>query len=363
MSVALTGGTGFLGLHLLRELLAEHGSLIVLARGEPAAVLDRVGRFLTVAGDPPGSAAELAARVRVVPADVTRPCFGLPAGAFAELAADVDSLWHSAGNTAQDGSLDQLRRVNVEGTRTALELVGAGAPGSMLYHVSTAFVAGRRRYGTVYDDELSDAYGFETPYEQSKYEAEVLVQAWAGERGRSAVIFRPSILTTDLPPDPCLPPHPLLFAAQALQNLNAAAERAGHRPPGARPAVRIAGHPEAHVNVMPVADAAAVMRQLARCRPRGQVDTYHVVHGHELPVSVFLQALEAAVPLRFVLVPEVTDPTPLEGMLQSLSGALRYAHHRRRYDDARVRMTTSMPPRGPLGLDYLRAGIRAAHPR
>jgi thioester reductase-like protein len=352
MAIAVTGATGFLGLHLIRGLLAEHRSLVVLARGEPGAVLGRIGDFLTLVGEP---RPDLPARIRVLPADVTLPRFGMPSELYEELAGSLDVLWHSAGNTTLDADLGLLRRVNVEGTRNALDLVTAGPRRPMLYHVSTAFVAGARRYGTVYDDELTDEHGFEVPYERSKYEAEVLVRDWSREHRRGAVVFRPSVLTTDLPAG-SVPTHPTLFATKALRSLVQTSGLA-YAPGG--PEARLAGHPSAHLNVMPVEDAAAVMIALARRPPPERVETYHVVHGEELPISVLLRVFAEAVPIRFMLVPQIADPTPLERMAQLLSGALRYAHHRRRYDDTRVRALVEVrPSRGRLDVDYLLPGVQ-----
>ena len=344
MTVALTGATGFLGLPLLRGLLARHDSVVLLARGEPATVLDRLRGYFTVAGDAPGWTADLPRRVRVVRADVTRPALGLPDREFDALTGELHEVWHSAGDISQDGDLARLRQVNVDGTRHVLSLAAKGA---RYIHVSTAFVAGRRWHGTVYDDELSDAYGFETPYERSKYEAELVVRSWAAEPGRAAVVLRPSVLATDLPPDPYLPVHPALAASRALRAV------------ATRPAVvRVEGRPDSFMNVMPVEDAAAVMLALAD-RHRGDgVDTFHVVHPHEMPVTTLLDALAETVPVRFELVSTVDDPTPLERTVRLLSGAWAYARHRRRYDDARVRALVDLrPSRVRIDRDYLLAGI------
>jgi thioester reductase-like protein len=347
VTVAVTGATGFLGLHLLPGLLAAHDSVVVLARGEAATVRERIHGFLAVA-DP--ASAGRTDRVRVVRADITRPCLGLSATEFRSLADEVDQVWHSAGDVTQDGDLDRLRRVNVDGTRNVLALVDAATRPPRYFHVSTAFVAGRRRFGTVYDDELTDAHGFETPYERSKYEAEVAVREWAAGPGRAAVVFRPSVLTTGRPPGPYLPSHPMLFAYRALRAVT------GERPD---PVVRIAGHPDGHVNVMPAEDAAAVMAALAvTSAPTEGTDTYHVVHPHELAFTAVLDALAEMLGTRFVVAAEVTDPSPLEAKARMLSAAWSYAHHRRRYDDARVRALIDVgPSRGRLGHEYLLAGM------
>jgi thioester reductase-like protein len=348
VTVAVTGATGFLGLHLLSGLLAEHDVVVVLARGEPSTVLERIGGFLTVAGAGDDLVADLPDRVRVVRADVTRPRLGLPPTAFEALADELSEVWHSAGDVTQDGDLARLRRVNVEGTRNVLALAAGGA---RFFHVSTAFVAGRRRYGTVYDDELTDAYGFETPYERSKYEAELAVRTWAGRTGRAAVVFRPSVLCTHRPPGPYVPSHPVLFAFRALRALTGGC-------PGLD--LRIPGDPDSHVNVMPAEDAAAVMTALARAERTGRdgIETYHVVHRHELPLRAVLDALAEALRIRLTVVPEVPDPSPLDVQARMLSAAWAYAHHRRRYDDARVRALVDVAPSWDrLGPAYLRAGI------
>jgi thioester reductase-like protein len=346
VTVAVTGATGFLGLHLLPGLLAGPEPLVVLARRDAPTVLERIAGFLALAGVGADLVANLPDRVRVVRADVTQPHLGLSPTAFDRLADELSGVWHSAGDVTQDGDLARLRRVNVEGTRNVLALTRGGA---RYFHVSTAFVAGRRRYGTVYDDELTDAYGFETPYERSKYEAELAVRAWATGSGRVAVVFRPSVLATHLPPGPYVPSHPVLFAFRALR-----AVTGDHR----GSVVRIAGHPDSHVNVMPAEDAAAVMTALAGLGHPDGIETYHVVHRHELPFTAVLDALTEALGIRFTVVPEVPDPSPLEVKAQMLSAAWAYAYHRRRYDDARVRSLVDVEPSsGRLGHEYLLAGM------
>jgi thioester reductase-like protein len=360
LRIVITGAAGFLGLRLVRELLAEHRSLTVLVRRGPAETLDRVARFLALSGAPPELISQLPERITVRRGDVTQPRFGLSDAEFAELADDLDVLWHCAGDTTLDAGLSQLRKVNVDGTRNALALVERGRRRPLLYHVSTAYVAGKREYGTVYDDELTDAYGFETPYERSKYEAETEVRRWQQQHGRPVVVFRPSILTSDLPYDPDLPPHPLITAVLTLGAIKQAAVRSGFRlHDDARPTVRLAGNPDAQLNIVPVEDAAVAMVRLSRFSPACRVDTYHVVHPHEVPASTILQALGDSIGVEFALVRELADPTPLERRLHQLLSATAYVKHQRRYDDARVRaLIDGQDFRGRVDLDYLLATVR-----
>jgi hypothetical protein len=100
------------------------------------------------------------------------------------------------------------------------------------------------------------------------------------------------------------------------------------------------------------------MLALARLRAVEGTETYHVVHRHELAFTAVLDALSDALGVRFTVAAEVPDPSPLEAKARMLSAAWAYAHHRRRYDDARVRSLVDVDPsRGRLGHEYLLAGM------
>ncbi len=217
VNIAVTGATGFLGLHLVRELLRDQRNvLILLANAGSADAMSRVVAFLELTGVPPPVIAEARGRVRVVPVDVRAPRLGLAGPEFRRLAGRLDAVWHCAGNVRLNDSLAGLRRVNVDGARHVLDLVAAGTGRPVLFHVSTAFVAGSRTQGTVYEDELDHGAGFENPYEQSKFEAEVLVREWSARHDRPVVVLRPGILVTGRPPHLDLPAHPLEFVNRSF---------------------------------------------------------------------------------------------------------------------------------------------------
>jgi nucleoside-diphosphate-sugar epimerase len=246
-------------------------------------------------------------------------------------------------------------------TRHMLDLAGAGRRTPMVFHVSTAFVAGARRAGVVYEDELTDAYGFEGTYERSKYEAEQLVHTWARATGRPVVIFRPSVLTTDLPPHPDLPEHPLLNIERTLSGIARTQLGPGRTPDVLFPdnsRFRILGRPDGQLNLMPVESAAAVMARLADLPPADGVETYHVVHGRETPVDVFRRLVERLSGVRIAVVPELPDPSPHESVLALVRGVFCYLRQHRWYDDSRVR--ARLGPAGvpeQLSLEYLLSGL------
>jgi long-chain acyl-CoA synthetase len=93
--------------------------------------------------------------------------------------------------------LDDQRPINVDGTRRMIELASACARRGGLeafVHVSTAYVAGSHP-GSFREGDLDVGQDFRNAYEQTKFEAELLLR----ERGRElpVQVLRPSIVVGD----------------------------------------------------------------------------------------------------------------------------------------------------------------------
>jgi long-chain acyl-CoA synthetase len=135
--------------------------------------------------------------VRPIFGDLRSPRLGLPDDVYRELAHRVDVLIHAAADLRLEAPIDELRATNVEGVRHVLELARTINEDHGLYrlvHVSTAYVAGRRS-GTIQETPPTDRFGFVTPYEQSKYEGEMLVRAAMDEL--PIAIARPAMVVGD----------------------------------------------------------------------------------------------------------------------------------------------------------------------
>lgn len=371
MHTAITGATGFLGLHVVRELLERDGSLTLVAHAGSGSALDRLTRFLTMSGAPRRLIADISRRITVVEADIAQPRLGLPERAFRELADSIDVLWHSAANTTLGGEPTDLHRVNVDGTRHVLDLAGAGTRRPPVYHVSTAFVAGARRDPVVYEDELDPSQGFENPYERSKYEAEVVVREWAAARSWPVVVFRPSILVTDRPPHPDLPAHTLGSVARWILTIASMAAELGlggdgePAPPGSPvPTVRLVGDPQARWNLMPVEDAAREMARIADRPPPEGITTYHIVQGRDLPAALFIDLLEGFFPVHLELVSSPpADRSRLERMIDAVPGFTMYLGHRHAFDDTRTRTVLGERQAGTqVDREYLLSSFGAEDP-
>lgn len=186
--VLITGATGIMGSWVLAGALDRGYRPIVLMRdSDPAQARKRVDAVLRLVKRD----SELD-KVRIVFGDVRRPALGLDPNVLQELRATLDGFIHCAACISFDArQKDELWATNVEGVTHMLRfLAGTSIP---LYHVSTAYVAGRRQ-GRVLETELDLNQTFNNMYEESKLEAESLVNDALDDGNISGAVFRPGIL-------------------------------------------------------------------------------------------------------------------------------------------------------------------------
>jgi nucleoside-diphosphate-sugar epimerase len=358
MHWAITGGTGFLGIHVLRELLRGSGTFTLLTRPQSDPIA-RVRKALALAATDGQvwTDEQLRQRLAVVPVELAEPNLGLPEERFQALADSVDAILHCAGITELDADLSDLRRTNVDGTARILELAEAGSRAPDLFHVSTAFVAGGRRTGTVYETEFGDGDGFENNYERSKFEAESLVRDWAQRTGRRVVVVRPSILVIDRSPHPDFPLHPLSFLSTSAEGVIRLVSVSG-RPRRTTLSLRLRGDLSGHLNYVPVGDAAEAMVRLLRLAPDG-LSTYHVVHHHDVTVQTMVDLFNAVSPIPVTLVDgPIENPNLVERRLRWANGFMPYLQHSRTFDTTEARAVIGEPPsQTVVDLNYLLASV------
>ena len=87
-----------------------------------------------------------------------------------------------------------MTRVNVEGTKAVLDLAADCRKLERVNHFSSVFVSGDR-VGVVAEDELASGQSFRNAYEESKFEAEILVRRAMGQL--PCTVLRPSIVVGD----------------------------------------------------------------------------------------------------------------------------------------------------------------------
>ena len=186
--ILVTGATGFLGMQLVRELLERkpNAALALLIRNRAGqSGQQRADSFIPLAER---------SRVQVFSGDVSQPNCGLDPAAYGRLSAETTRVIHSAATVRFDHSLDEARRINVEGTRHILDFADGARQLRSFAYVGTAYVAGERS-DLVRENELAVGQSYRNTYEQTKAEAEALVQSRLGSL--PGMVLRPSIIVGD----------------------------------------------------------------------------------------------------------------------------------------------------------------------
>jgi nucleoside-diphosphate-sugar epimerase len=195
-TVYLTGGTGFLGSHFIRNhLLGEPFDVQCFVRGaSPQACALRLHETLrAVDASYPDRGLRGLDALTVIPSDITLPMFGLGEAFFTGRARGADATFFHFASSLQYQEKDRrvIHEHNIGGVRHAVDVAAALGCG-VFYYVSTAFTVGVHE-GPV-PEALHRNARFNNYYEETKCEAEHLITALCRERGISLVIVRPSIV-------------------------------------------------------------------------------------------------------------------------------------------------------------------------
>jgi len=162
----ITGATGMIGSHLARRLLDAGWSVRALVRpASDTALLKSWG-------------------VELAEGDVSDP-----AGAFTPQLEDVDAIYHCAGMVSDWAPLDEMVRVNVDGTRHLAEAAVACGCIKRFVFLSSMVVLGMDAQRDV--DETAPLIRTGDNYNLTKIRAEEIVMQFARDRGLPAVIVRP----------------------------------------------------------------------------------------------------------------------------------------------------------------------------
>ncbi|MGH9147235.1 MAG: SDR family oxidoreductase [Vicinamibacterales bacterium] len=179
-AMLLTGATGALGPHLLRELLQsdEFERIFVMVRPRTGSKHDPLERLEHALRQLDAGTGRYPLQVhpgRLIPltGDVCQDDLGLDPELTDHLAREIDVILHAAANTWFTASRADLHEVNVNGTRHLLRLAGRCRHLRQVLLVSTACVAGTRA-GTIAEEISDERPDFVNFYEETKWQAERL---------------------------------------------------------------------------------------------------------------------------------------------------------------------------------------------
>ncbi|HEY2494516.1 MAG TPA: amino acid adenylation domain-containing protein [Paenibacillus sp.] len=194
-NILLTGATGYLGSHLLHELLYTSDAVIYcLVR--PSGLEDSYKRLINTMGSYFGSsiADKMDGRIVAVQGDLEKEHLGINDTVMAILHNKIDSIIHCAAEVKHFGEPEYFARVNVESTNRLLDI--ARRKSHIRFHfVSTLGIpedlALSDQWQTFMDHDAYDyTVSIDNVYTNSKLEAEKLVVRTCQEEGVAVTVYR-----------------------------------------------------------------------------------------------------------------------------------------------------------------------------
>jgi NAD(P)-dependent dehydrogenase (short-subunit alcohol dehydrogenase family) len=170
----VTGVTGFIGRHLVEELLKRDGTIYVLVREGSKGKVDELAQRL---GAEDG-------RIVPVAGDLTKP--GLGVEGFDE---KIDHLYHLAAVYDITAEEEASERANVEGTRNVIDFANSHDVGRF-HHTSSIAVAGSYK-GVFQEDMFEEEQKLPHHYHRTKYESEAMVRTGVEAK---TLVYRPGIV-------------------------------------------------------------------------------------------------------------------------------------------------------------------------
>jgi len=187
----LTGATGLLGSYLTKILLEDGNKVYALARSKnnkPA--LQRVVDILNFWDET--TLKRYRSNLIVFEGDITKEGLGLEKSHIRTLKNEVEEIFHCAAAIEFNWPIEEIRKVNVEGTKNLLNLALTLKNLKKTNHISTVYVCGTHK-GTFSENDLDVSQSFNTTYEQSKFESEKAINQYRN-KGLWVDIFRPPIV-------------------------------------------------------------------------------------------------------------------------------------------------------------------------
>ncbi len=181
MNYFVTGGTGFIGGHIIERLLDRGGTVHVLVRTGSESKFEALQQRMEARKD----------RLFSVKGDLLDAHLGLSDATIKSLRGKIDHFIHLAAvyDLMQEDEETQAA-VNVDGTRHALQAADAMEAGCF-HHMSSIAVAGLYK-GFWQEDMFGEADQYQQPYFRTKREAEGVVRKGYSRPYR---IYRPGVVS------------------------------------------------------------------------------------------------------------------------------------------------------------------------
>ena len=270
----VTGATGYLGAHLVKELLNQNKTVYCLMRdGSEKRLRDCLiwyfGHSILAAADD---------RIKAVAGDITKEKLGMSEEEYVNLSNQVGEIYHSAADVRHYADDEEAYlATNTQGTSNVLEL--AKVAKAAFYHMSTCSVSGdhlrhsKEKYTFTENDYEIGQIWDKNLYVKSKFLAEGLVYK-AMEEGLKAKIFRIGRLVGRAE-DGVFQKNPDSNVFYMLLN---GFDQLGSLPESAA---------DSEIDLMPVDMAAKEVLLLTK----GDRNTYHIMNQNPMPLYEVLKTM------------------------------------------------------------------------
>jgi len=192
-SVFVTGGTGYTGAFLLRELIDRSAAqLHVLTRGSsPDHALSRIRAAMQQYGVWRDGDAQ---RITAVVGDLARPYLGLDRATYLGLAETAELIIHNGALASYALPYRRLKAINVLGTREVLRLACRTRIKPVHYVSSLAVYPAQPGTPRWQEDDLRDPTGISGGYRQTKWVGDAMMSE-ARRRGVPTSVYRAGLIT------------------------------------------------------------------------------------------------------------------------------------------------------------------------
>lgn len=268
MSYFITGGTGFIGRHLIERLLRRKGTIHVLVRPGSEEKFKQLRERFGLEGK----------RLVAVSGDLAKPRLGLGAATLGKLKGKIRHFFHLAAIYDLGAEAEPQRLINVEGTRHAVE--AAAAMGAKCFHHVSSIAAAGLYPGVFREDMFEEAEGLDHPYFRTKHESEAVVRRECQIPFR---IYRPAIVVGHSRSgeiDKIDGPYYFFTLIKRMREM---------LPPW-MPTIGIEG---SRINLVPVDFVAAAIDHIAH-KPKLDGKCFHLVDPNPLRVGEVLNIFAAA---------------------------------------------------------------------
>ena len=331
MYIFMTGGTGFLGGRLAKELI-QHGHRVCMLARTP----EKVQAQFT---------AEEQKSIDVLPGDLTAYALGANEAFIETHKGKIDLFLHMAALVKFDEALrDELFETNLTGTKEALRLTKL-IDCHRFFHVSTAYTLGAKEVGeeTLYDVSQS----FLNPYEESKAHAEQAV--WESRDELDVSIFRPAIIVGDSKTGEADSKFTMYGYMRALELFKRKLERRGHD----FESIRLIGSATGTSNLVPVDYVADVLLAAIEHAKAGTI--YNVTNDAPPKNETMLDYMKESLAFPHLTITE-TPTSTLSSVEQSFNDMVKvfnpYLNRDIRFRDDNTKQLLQDAGFAPLRLDH-----------